>query len=81
MEDQNLMENLLLMEKGVCDLYMHGTIESSTPDVQQSFKTALNESLSMQGRIYSEMSAKGWYNPDTAEQNKLQQIRQKFQAC
>lgn len=78
--DQNLMENLLLVEKGVCDLYLHGTIESSTPDVQQSFKTALNESLGMQSHIYSEMSSKGWYNPDCAEQNKLQQVRQKFQA-
>lgn len=78
--DQNLMENLLLVEKGVCDLYLHGTIESSTPDVQQSFKTALNESLGMQSHIYAEMSSKGWYNPDNAEQNKLQQVRQKFQA-
>lgn len=80
MDDQNLMENLLLVEKGVCDLYLHGTIESSTPDVQQSFKTALNESLGMQGRIYSEMSAKGWYATDNAEQNKVQQVRQKFQS-
>ena len=79
--DQNLMENLLLVEKGVCDLYLHGTIESSTPDVQQSFRTALNESLGMQSHIYSEMSSKGWYSPDTAEQNKLQQVRQKFQSA
>ncbi len=81
MNDQNLMENLLLVEKGVCDLYLHGTIEASTPDVQQSFKTALNESLGMQGRIYSEMSSKGWYTADNAEQTKLQQVRQKFQTA
>ena len=29
MDDRNLMENMLLLEKGVCDLFMHGTIESS----------------------------------------------------
>ncbi len=28
MDDKNLMENILLLEKGVCDLYMHGTIRS-----------------------------------------------------
>lgn len=28
MNDKNLMENILLLEKGVCDLFMHGTIES-----------------------------------------------------
>ena len=30
MDDKNVMENILLLEKGVCDLYMHGTIESCT---------------------------------------------------
>ena len=33
MDDRNLMETLLLLEKGVCSLYMHGTIESSTASV------------------------------------------------
>ena len=30
MQDKELMENILLLEKGVCDLYVHGAIESST---------------------------------------------------
>lgn len=29
MDDRCIMENLLLTTKGVCDLYLHGTIESS----------------------------------------------------
>jgi len=78
MNDQNLMENLLNLEKGACDLYLHGTVESATPEVQQYFKNALNESLGMQGNIYSQMSQKGWYNPDSVEQTKLQQVRMKF---
>ena len=82
MNDQNLMENMLQLEKGVCDLYLHGSIESSTPEVKQSFKTALNDCLTMQGRVYDEMSAKGWYQTDAAEQQKLSQVRQKFcSAC
>ena len=27
MGDKNLMENILLLEKGVCDLFLHGTID------------------------------------------------------
>ena len=27
MNDRNVMENLLLLEKGACDLYMHGAID------------------------------------------------------
>lgn len=33
--DQQIMENLLLTTKGVCDLYLHGAIESATPNVHQ----------------------------------------------
>ena len=31
-----------LTEKGVSDLFLHGTIESSTANVHQAFNTALN---------------------------------------
>ena len=37
MNDQMIMENILLTTKGACDLYMHGTIESATQNVQQAF--------------------------------------------
>ena len=80
MDDKNLMEGILLLEKGVCDQYMHGTIESSTGNVHQAFSKALYESLSMQDSLYSEMSAKGWYPTEQAEQQKIQSVKQKFQA-
>ena len=48
MDDKNLMQDILLLEKGVCDLFMHGTIESSTQNVHQAFECALNDSLKMQ---------------------------------
>ncbi len=78
MDDKNVMEDILLLEKGVCDLFMHGTIESSTANVRQAFSTALNDALSMQNTIYGKMSAKGWYSAEQAEQNKLTSLKQKF---
>ena len=72
------MQNILLLEKGVCDLYMHGSIESSTQNVHQAFKTALNNSLNIQDSIYSKMSAKGWYQTEQAEQTKIDNLKQKF---
>ena len=30
MDDKCIMENLLLVTKGACDLYLHGSIESPT---------------------------------------------------
>ena len=80
MNDKCIMENLLLTTKGVCDLYMHGTIESPTANVHQAFTTALNDTLTMQDSIYKQMSAKGWYTTDQAPQQQLNQLRQKFSA-
>ena len=51
MEDKELMEEHLLTLKGVCDLYMHGALESTTKEVHDEFKCALNESLNIQNKI------------------------------
>lgn len=80
MNDQNLMEDLLQLEKGACDLFMHGAIESSTQNVHQAFNTALTTALSMQDTIYTKMSAKGWYQTEQAEQNKVNALKQKYTA-
>ena len=78
MNDQTIMESLLLTEKGVCDLYMHGAIESATKNVKQTFDGALNDSLCMQGDIYQKMSEKGWYPAQQADQQQISQVRQKY---
>ena len=78
MEDRDLIENELLVIKGVCDLYLHGTIESSTAEVHMAFKDALNESLNIQNKIYNLMKEKGWYKTDTAEQTNIDTVKQNF---
>ena len=69
MNDKEIMEGILLTTKGVCDLYMHGSIESATPNVHEAFNTALNDSLCMQDGIYKQ-----------APQQQLQQVKQKYSA-
>ena len=78
MDDKCIMEGLLLDAKGVCDLYMHGAIESSTQKVRQTFSAAFDAALSMGATLYQQMTAKGWHQADTAPEQKLQQTRQKF---
>ena len=72
------MENLLLNLKGECDLMMHGTIESATPNVHATFKCALGDMLVMQNQIYAKMSEKGWYPMEQAETQKIAAAKQKF---
>lgn len=78
MDDKCIMEDLLLTEKTLCDMYMHGTIEAATPNVKQAFNKALNDSLCMEGDIYKKMSEKGWYPTQQAQEQQIQQIKQKY---
>ena len=79
MEDKELMEKELLTVKGVCDLYLHGTLEATTAEVHAAFKDALNQSIDIQNKIYNLMVEKGWYQTETAEQNKINTAKQNFQ--
>jgi len=78
MTDKDIMEGILMTTKGVCDLYMHGSIESGTPKVHQAFNAALNDALCMQSIIYKQMSDHGWYTSEQAQPQQIQQIKQKY---
>ena len=80
MDDKNLMESLLQTTKGISDLYLHGTIESSTKNVHGAFHAALSESLCMQDNVYTKMAQKGWYPSEQAEGTKISTVKQKFSA-
>jgi spore coat protein CotF len=77
-EDKELMENHLLVVKGICDLYLHGSIESTTAEVHTAFKDALSESLDIQNKLYNLMAARDWYKTEQAENTKVAAAKQKF---
>lgn len=78
MNDKLLMDDLLTSIKAQCDLYLHATIESATPEVHEAFNNALFEFLRIQNEVYGKMSARNWYPKETAPMNKVQQVEQKF---
>ena len=79
MDDKTIVENLLLTTKGVCDLYMHGTIESAgTTNVHKTFENALTDALCMQNDIFKTMTDKGWYQTTNAQPGEISKVKQKF---
>ncbi len=78
MDDKNLMEDILLTIKGVSDLYLHGVIESSTPNIHTAFKEALCESLTMEKEVYDKMAQKGWYPQQQVEQQKIDKVKETY---
>jgi len=75
-DDKTLMQNILSNVKGACDLYMHGTVESSSPEVHSAFDNVLSQTLCMQSDVFQKMSSKGWYPMEQAEQQKIQKAKQ-----
>ena len=80
MDDKLIMDNILTSVKSSCDLLLHASIESSTGNVHTAFKQVLDDSLCLQNEIYAKMSAKGWYPETKAEQQKIDQTKQKYSA-
>lgn len=78
MDDRNLMENMLMLEKGACDLLMHGSLEASTQEVRAAFNDSLNSVLGMQQQTYDKMQAKGWYPSEQVQQTKINEIKMQF---
>lgn len=78
MDDKLIMDNILTSVKSVCDLMLHGSIESATPNVHTAFAQSLNDTLCMQNEIYNKMAQKGWYPAQSAEQQKIEAAKQKF---
>ncbi len=76
--DRELLEDHLMLIKGVCDLYLHGAIESSTSEVHSTFQNALKESLNIQNKLYNIMSDKGWYKTEQADQPKIDAAKQQY---
>lgn len=78
MTEKEIMENILMSTKSICDLYLHGSEESSTPQVHEAFTTALNDALCMQNGVYTQMESRGWYQKEQEQPQKLQQLKQKY---
>jgi len=82
MNDQFMMEDVLTTLKNQIDLFSHGTVESSTAGVHNTFRDALCKASQQQNEVYNAMAAMGWYPSTQAEQQQIEQVKQKYsQPC
>ena len=79
MNDQMLMENMLLLLKSTIEVYVHGTLESSTNIVHNALKNGLDEILKMQNELYNKMAECGWYQIQNIDNKTIKQTLKKLQ--
>lgn len=77
MDDKLLMENYLLVLKSTVEVFVHGTLESSNPDVRNLLKEGLDSIMSSQANTYDEMTKYGWYTINNVEKNIISQTLNK----
>lgn len=77
MTDQLLMEQTLLLLKSTTEVYVHGTLESSTKSVHNILKNGLNETLKLQNDLYHKMTECGWYQLQNVDTKTIKQTLKK----
>lgn len=76
--EKDMMLDLLASEKHVTGGYNNYANECATPAVKAEFLNLLKDTHQMQHDIFCEMQKRGWYPTEAADQNKINQAKQKY---
>lgn len=79
MQEKELFDDVLSSQKFITETYNTFTNECVTPNIRTEFMRILTEEHQIQSDVFDEMQKRGWYPTPAAEQQKIQQAKQKFQ--
>lgn len=79
LQDKDILNDVLASQKELTGTYNAFSNECATPAVRDEFLNILNEEHQIQADVFEEMQKHGWYPTPAAEQQKIQQAKQKFQ--
>lgn len=76
--DREILDDILSNEKFMTSCYNEIANECSDDALKSEFVNLLVDEHSIQHDVYTEMSERGWYNTQTAQQDKIDQAKTKF---
>lgn len=76
--DREMMNDVLSNQKFLTESYNTYANECSSPAVLSELINILNEEHQLQHEVFGEMQKRGWYQTEPAQQQKIQQTKQKF---
>lgn len=79
MEDRNIFRDMLFSQKMMTESYNTFANETLTPALRDEFLNLLNDEHKMEGEIFDEIRARGWYPTVPADPQKADQILKKYQ--
>ena len=79
MQEREVFNDILSSQKVTTETYNTFANECVTPNIRSEFMRILTEEHEIQADVFDEMKKRGWYTTPAAEQQKIQQAKQKFQ--
>jgi len=77
--EKDIMQDILSSQKHITGTYNTYANECVTPSLKSDFMNILNEEHQLQSDVFTEMQKRGWYTTEPADQNKMNQAKQKYQ--
>ena len=78
MGDKEILNDFLSSQKQIAASYNTFAGECVNPQLRSTFLDILEEEHCIQADLFSDMTARGWYQVEPAEQQKVAQTRQKL---
>lgn len=78
--DREMINDALSSQKFITDGYNTFANECATPALKTDFMNILSEEHQIQHELFLEMQKRGWYQVEAADEQKIQQAKQKYLA-
>ena len=79
MQERDILDDVLTSQKNMTGTYNTCANECATPSIRDSLVDILTEEHQIQADVFNEMSKRGWYPVQQAEQQKIQHAKQKYE--
>ena len=80
MQDKDIMQDMLSTQKALTGDYNNYTNECAMPELRSEMLNILHDEHTIQAEVFTEMNKRGWYPTTPADQQMIQQAKQKFSA-
>ncbi|MCK9218229.1 MAG: spore coat protein [Firmicutes bacterium] len=78
LSEQDVMNDLLTMEKQIASAYNTGVTEASCQDLRQTLTDSLVGTQQMQYSVYDTMRKQGWYQTKDAQEQDVTNAKNKY---
>ena len=80
LNDREMLTDALSSEKFMTENYNQYANECASPSLMNEFMNLLSEEHQIQHEVFTELQKRGWYQVEAADEQKIQQAKQKYLA-